>query len=155
MTCIPLIAGIAANARGLFCRVKEIVLHSTLQVKGRGRIWRARRFDRARVGILPFAGAMGSLSTACALFVSFGLVFAQLPGAVSPFDHLAQSLEAWIVRRSTFEVGKNPDQRDARSRPIVDAFLRYSARVADRPPHDFSSRGRHGASYVLSGALPA
>jgi len=58
MTCIPLIAGIAANARGLFCRVKEIVLHSTLQVKGRGRIWRARRFDRARVGILPFAGAM-------------------------------------------------------------------------------------------------
>jgi hypothetical protein len=91
---------------------------------------------------------------ALALTASFRLTVAEAPGAVAPFDNLTQSLEARIAGRSRLEVKKNPRQRRARRRPIVNAFLGHPSRVADRSPHNVSNRCDHDASHFLSGATP-
>jgi hypothetical protein len=89
---------------------------------------------------------------ALASSASFRLILPKPPGPVAAFDDLAQPLEARIARSSRLEVDENPRQRAARCRPIVNAFFRQPARVADCSPHDVSNRGAHRASHFLSGA---
>ncbi len=107
-----------------------------------------------RLRIFAFTGSARSLSKAFAPPASFRLVLPERPRPVAAIDNLAQSLEDRIARRPRFEVGENLRQRDACCRPIIDAFFRQPARVADRSPYNVSNRGAHGASHFLSGATP-
>jgi hypothetical protein len=110
---------------------------------------RPRRFR-----IFAFAGSGRNPAKAFTSLALFRLNLPARPRSVAAVDNLAQSFEARIARSSLLQVGKNLRQRDACCRPIVNAFFRQPARVANGSPHNVSNRGAHGASHFLSGATP-
>jgi hypothetical protein len=120
-----------------------------MRPRSRLSLLRPRRFR-----IFASTGSARNPSKAFASPASFRLNLPARPRSVAAVDNLAQSLEARIARSSLLEVGENLRQRDACCRPIVNAFLRQPARVANGSPHNFSNRGAHGASHFLSSVTP-
>src|SRR5271169_3575675 len=100
-----------------------------MRPRSRFSLLRPRRFRT-----YAFTGSARNPSKAIASPASFRLNLRARPRSVAAVDNLAQALEARIARSSLLEVGENLRQRDARCRPIVNAFFRQPARVANGSP---------------------
>jgi hypothetical protein len=115
-----------------------------MRPRSRLSLLRPRRFR-----IFASTGSARNPSKGFASPASFRLNLPARPRSVAAVDNLAQSLEARIARSSLLEVGENLRQRDACCRPIVNAFFRQAARVANltsSPVQPLTRQGKCGAT---------